>query len=96
MPRRPHRDICRAAGLTVSVQDTVGSSIAFAAIIHLGATVPTRLLRCVLNCEEMVALKTAETDAVFTDGGVRPAGSPGLGITVDRDVLGEPAMTWSD
>ena len=39
-PGRRHRDICRAAGLTVSVQDTVGSSIAFAAIMHLGATVP--------------------------------------------------------
>ena len=39
-PGRRHRDICRAAGLTISVQDTVGSSIAFAAIVHLGATVP--------------------------------------------------------
>jgi len=95
-PSRRHRDICRAAGLTVSVQETAGSSIAFAAIIHLGATVPTRLLRCVLNCQDMVALKTAEVDAVFTDGGVMPAGSSGLGITVDRDVLGEPAMTWGD
>ena len=37
---RRHRDICQAAGMTVSVQDTVGSSIAFAAIVHLGATVP--------------------------------------------------------
>ena len=27
---RRHRDICQAAGMTVSVQDTVGSSIAFA------------------------------------------------------------------
>jgi L-alanine-DL-glutamate epimerase-like enolase superfamily enzyme len=30
-PGRRHRDICRAAGLTISVQDTVGSSIALAA-----------------------------------------------------------------
>lgn len=95
-PGRRHRDICRAAGLTMSVQETTGSSIAFAAIIHLGATVPARLLRCVLNCEDMVALKTAKADAVFTGGGVLPGGSPGLGITVDEDVLGEPAMTWGD
>jgi L-alanine-DL-glutamate epimerase-like enolase superfamily enzyme len=29
------RDICLAAGYTFSVQDTVGSDIAFAAIVHL-------------------------------------------------------------
>jgi L-alanine-DL-glutamate epimerase-like enolase superfamily enzyme len=95
-PSRRHRDICRAAGLTMSVQETTGSSIAFAAIIHLGATVPPRLLRCVLNCEDMVALKTAKVDAAFTGGGVLPGGSPGLGIAVDQDVLGEPTTTWGD
>ncbi|MBT2515703.1 enolase C-terminal domain-like protein [Arthrobacter sp. ISL-30] len=52
-PGRRQRDICRAAGLTLAVQDTVGSAIAFAAIAHLGETVPARLLRCVLDCEDM-------------------------------------------
>jgi L-alanine-DL-glutamate epimerase-like enolase superfamily enzyme len=33
---RRHRDICIAAGLTMSVQDTTGSEIAFAAVVHLG------------------------------------------------------------
>lgn len=94
-PGRRHRDICRAAGLTVSVQETAGSSIAFAAIVQLGATVPAHLLRCVLNCEDMVTLKTATADARFTGDGVLPGGSPGLGIDVDEDVLGEPVMTWS-
>ncbi|WP_211902110.1 mandelate racemase/muconate lactonizing enzyme family protein [Saccharopolyspora erythraea] len=95
-PGRRHRDICRAAGLTVSVQDTVGSSIAFAAIVHLGATVPARLLRCVLNCEDMVALKTAEFDRLVTGDGILPGSSPGLGIAVDEAVLGDPVMTWGD
>ncbi|AEM84141.1 mandelate racemase/muconate lactonizing enzyme family protein [Streptomyces violaceusniger] len=95
-PGRRHRDICRAAGLTVSVQDTVGSSIAFAAILQLGATVPERLLRSVLNCEDMVTLKTAQLDLQRIEGGVLPGGSPGLGITVDEDVLGDPDMTWGD
>jgi L-alanine-DL-glutamate epimerase-like enolase superfamily enzyme len=93
-PGRRHRDICRAAGLTISVQETAGSSIAFAAIIQLGATVPPHLLRCILNCEDMVTLKTAQIDAVFTDRGVLPGGSPGLGITVNEDALGEPSLTW--
>ena len=93
---RRHRDICRAAGLTMSVQDTVGSAIAFAAIVHLGATVPTRLLRCVLNCDDMVTLRTARFDAPIRDGGILPPSLPGLGIEVDRTVLGGPEAVWGD
>jgi L-alanine-DL-glutamate epimerase-like enolase superfamily enzyme len=93
-PGRRHRDICRAAGLTMSVQETAGSTIAFAAIVHLGSTIPTRLLRCVLNCQDMISVKNAKLDAVFTESGVMPSGSPGLGLTVDHQVIGEPAMTW--
>lgn len=71
-PGRRQRDIARAAGLTISVQDTVGSAIAFAAITHLGATVRERLLRCVLNCEDMVTLSTAKFEVVHEDGGILP------------------------
>ena len=93
---RRHRDICRAAGLTMSVQDTVGSAIAFAAIVHLGATVPTRLLRCVLNCDDMVTIRTAKFAAPVRDGGVVPPSLPGLGIEVDRGILGDPEAVWGD
>jgi L-alanine-DL-glutamate epimerase-like enolase superfamily enzyme len=78
----------------MSVQETAGSAIAFAAIVHLGATVPTRLLRCVLNCDDMVTLKTARFDAPMRDGGVLPPPLPGLGIEVDRTVLGAPVAVW--
>ena len=94
-PGRLHRDLCRAAGLTVAVQDTVGSSLAFAAILHLGATVPARSLRGVLNCEDMVTLKTAALDTLHAGAGVLPGTSPGLGATVDEEVVGEPVAIWS-
>ncbi|MER8437223.1 mandelate racemase/muconate lactonizing enzyme family protein [Mesorhizobium sp. M1312] len=93
---RRHRDICCAAGLTMSVQDTAGSAIAFASIVHLGATVPTRLLRCVANTDDMVTLKTATFHGRFADGGVIPPDLPGLGIEVDRTVLGDPLTIWGD
>ncbi|WP_254445040.1 enolase C-terminal domain-like protein [Ruegeria atlantica] len=89
-----HRDICRSASLTISVQDTVGSAIAFAGIVHLGATVPERYLRCILDCWDMVTLKTTELGAPVEHGGVLPPKAPGLGITVDRSVLGEPTVSW--
>jgi L-alanine-DL-glutamate epimerase-like enolase superfamily enzyme len=95
-PGRRQRDVARAAGLTVSVQDTVGSAIAFAGIAHLGATVPEKLLRCVLNCDDMVTLKTAEFNYTQHDGGILPPEAPGLGITVNEDVLGEPVAVWSN
>ena len=92
---RRHRDICLSAGMTVSVQDTVGSSIAFAAIVQLGATVPPRTLRCVLNCEDMVTLQTARFDVLTGGGGILPPTAPGLGIEVDEAVLGDPVAVWS-
>ncbi|MFE4833545.1 mandelate racemase/muconate lactonizing enzyme family protein [Arthrobacter sp. NPDC056691] len=95
-PGRRQRDVARAAGLTVSVQDTVGSAIAFAGIAHLGATVPEKLLRCVLNCDDMVTLKTANFDVIRRDGGILPPETPGLGLEVDEGVLGKPVAVWGD
>lgn len=57
---RRHRDFCLAAGYMVSVQDAVGSDIAFAAIVHLSQTVPERNLRCILDCRDMVTLKMVD------------------------------------
>ncbi|SJM64536.1 mandelate racemase/muconate lactonizing enzyme family protein [Gulosibacter sp. 10] len=94
-PGRRQRDIARAAGLTVSVQDTVGSDVAFAAIVHLAATVPPHLLRCVLKTSDMVTLTTARFEPSERDGGVLPPALPGLGIEVDEEVLGAPVMSWS-
>ncbi len=93
-PARRQRDICRAAGLTMSVQDTTGSAIAFAAIAHLGATVPPRLLRCILNCRDMVTLETARFEVIEAKGGMLPPDAPGLGITVNLNVLGAPVQVW--
>lgn len=88
--------MARAAGLTISVQDTVGSAIAFAGIAHLGATVPERLLRCILDCRDMVTLETATFDAPVQGGGVLVPSAPGLGICVNRDVLGAPVAVWEN
>lgn len=94
-PGRRQRDMACAAGMTISVQDTVGSTIAFAAIAHLGQTVPQKNLRCILDCRDMVTKQLAGFDAPLVDGGVFAPDSPGLGLTVDRSTLGEPVASWS-
>jgi L-alanine-DL-glutamate epimerase-like enolase superfamily enzyme len=92
---RRHRDICLAAGYTVSVQETTGSDIAFAAIVQLGQTVPKRNLRCLLECRDMVAQKTADGDFDVVDGHVVAPDTPGLGIVPRLDVLGDPVARYS-
>jgi L-alanine-DL-glutamate epimerase-like enolase superfamily enzyme len=92
---RRQRDICIAAGYTVSVQDTTGSDIAFAAIVHLAQTVPERNLRCILNSRGMVTLKTADTEFEVSGKGVKAGKEPGLGIKVRVNVLGEPVASYS-
>ncbi len=91
---RRQRDIALAAGLTISVQDTVGSALAFAGIVHLGQTVPERNLRCVLDCRDMVTLETANFDAPVMYGGVIAPTASGLGVTVKREVLGTPVAVF--
>jgi L-alanine-DL-glutamate epimerase-like enolase superfamily enzyme len=92
---RRQRDICVSAGLTMSVQDTVGSDIAFAAIVHMGQTIPKKLLRCVLESRDMVSVKTADGDFPVIDGRVTAPATPGLGVTPRLDVLGAPVATYT-
>ncbi|WP_371878092.1 mandelate racemase/muconate lactonizing enzyme family protein [Shinella zoogloeoides] len=92
---RRHRDICLAAGYTVSVQETTGSDIAFAAIVHLGQTVPERNLRCLLECRDMVTVKTADGPFDVREGRVVAPSLPGLGITPRLDALGNPVATYA-
>lgn len=91
---RRHRDICIAAGYTVSVQETTGSDIAFAAIVQLGQTVPERYLRCLLESRDMVSLKTADGEFDVKNGRVVAPDTPGLGIVPRLDVLGDPVATY--
>jgi L-alanine-DL-glutamate epimerase-like enolase superfamily enzyme len=91
---RRQRDMSIAAGLTLSVQDTVGSEIAFAAVVHLGQTIPRRLLRCVLDTRDMVAQEIAAFDCTIENGGVFAPSVPGLGVTPNMAVLGEPVASY--
>ena len=92
---RRQRDLCVAAGLTLSVQDTAGSDIAFAAIVHLGQTVPRRNLRCILESRSMVTPVTVPDPIPIHNGLVTAPDAPGLGITPDPDLLGAPVASYS-
>lgn len=91
---RRQRDILLAAGLTIGVQDTVGSDIAFAAIMHFSQTIPEKYFRCMLNTQDMVTLKTADLDYTIENGLVMASQAPGLGVKPRLDVLGQPIASF--
>jgi L-alanine-DL-glutamate epimerase-like enolase superfamily enzyme len=62
----------------------------------MGATVPPRLLRCILNSRDMVTLTTADFQPQMRNGGILPPDLPGLGITVNRDALSEAVAFWGN
>ncbi|GAQ41739.1 hypothetical protein AtubIFM54640_008296 [Aspergillus tubingensis] len=88
------RDICLAAGYTMSVQDTSGSDVAFAAIVHLGQTIPEQYLRCILECRAMCVGKTADGPFDVHEGVLTAPTCPGLGVTPRMEVLGKPVATF--
>ncbi|MEI9415686.1 mandelate racemase/muconate lactonizing enzyme family protein [Mesorhizobium sp. Cs1321R2N1] len=92
---RRHRDVAIAAGYTMSVQDTIGSAIAFAAIVQMGQTIPEKYLRCVVDLRAMVALTTADGNFDIIEGRVTAPDTPGLGITPRLEALGEPVASYS-
>lgn len=53
-----------------------------------------RLLRCVLDVRDMVTANTTDFDVVVESGRARAPLSPGLGVSVKRDVIGEPVKVW--
>lgn len=91
---RRQRDICIAAGYTFNVQDTVGSEIAFAGILNMGQTVPERSLRCILECRDMVSVKTADSAFEAVEGRIAAPNMPGLGTRPCFNVLGEPVARY--
>ena len=91
---RRQRDMCIAAGYPISVQDTTGSDIAFAAIVHLAQTVSEKWLRCALDCRGITNIKTATGNYTVTNGAVTAPAEPGLGVTPLNDVLGNPVAHY--
>src|SRR5699024_3613579 len=63
--------------------------------VQLAATISPRLLRCVLNTTDMVTLKTAEIAVTSSDAGILTTQTPGLGLSVNEELLGEPVGSWS-
>jgi cis-L-3-hydroxyproline dehydratase len=91
-PMRRARDLAAALGLAMTIEDSGGGDIVTAAVTHASCSVTPRLLLAGYLPSEMVKERIACGTPVAEHGvAVLPSG-PGLGIEVDREMLGSPVF----
>lgn len=89
---RVARDLCLHLGAKMCVEDTWGSDITTAALLHLAAATPPARLLNTCDLSGYVSPRLAPDGPVRNTGRIAPTEGPGLGITPDRDLLGAPDL----
>ena len=89
---RRARDLCLHLGAKMCIECTWGSDIAMAAALHLGgATDPARVLN-VCDLSGYVAPRLVPDAPTRQNGRIAPPEGPGLGVSPDLDLLGQPDL----
>jgi L-alanine-DL-glutamate epimerase-like enolase superfamily enzyme len=87
---RRARDLCLHLGAKMCIEDTWGSDVTTAALLHLGvSTDPTSLMN-VCDLSGYVSPRLDENAPVRKDGRIAPPEGIGLGVAPDPDRLGTP------
>lgn len=87
---RQARDLCVHLGVKMCIEDTWGSDITTAALLHLAASTEPKFLLNTCDLSGYVAPRIAPDAPVRSNGTIEPPNGIGLGITPDPNVLGEP------
>lgn len=87
---RRARDLCLHLGATMCVEDTWGSDIVTAALLHLAAATPGRMLLNTCDLSGYVAPRLDPAAPVRARGRIAPPDGHGLGVSPDPDALGAP------
>lgn len=91
---RRARDLCLHLGARMCIEDVWGSDIVTAASLHLAAATPPRGVLNVCDLSGYVAPRLDPKAPSRTGGRIAIPGGPGLGVTPDTAVLGEPAVIF--
>jgi len=86
------RDMCIHFGAKMCVEDTWGSDITTAALLHLAASTEPRYVMNTCDLSGYVGPRLAPEGPVRANGRIAPPKGPGLGIEVDESVLGAPVL----
>ncbi|MEM9104920.1 MAG: enolase C-terminal domain-like protein [Pseudomonadota bacterium] len=87
---RRARDLCMHLGAQMCIEDTWGSDIATAALLHLGASTDPERVMNVCDLSAYVAPRLAPEGPVRYEGRIAPPRGIGLGVAPDPDALGAP------
>lgn len=89
------RDAACELGLTVTVEDTGGSTIDTAAMLHVSHSTPEPNRAHTVDFTEWVTVANADGLPPAADGGRPAPAAPGLGVDVRAETLGEPFLETS-
>lgn len=84
------RDIAVARNLKITIEDTGGAQIDTAAYSGLMLSTPEGLRQHTVDFQNWVTVSNARADFRVAGGRMTLPAGPGLGVEVDRAVLGEP------
>ena len=94
-PARLMRDACVALGLRLTIEDSWGADLTSAAVSHLGASTPNDALFAVSFMNDWTDTHLAGYQPRSHDGVGSAPNEPGLGVTVDQELLGPPVGAWT-
>ena len=87
---RDARELCSYFGTKMCIEDTWGSDIATAALLHLGISCdPSRLLN-VCDLSGYVSPRIDKNGPSRVNGRIQAPSGIGLGVEPDKDLLGKP------
>ena len=89
---RQVRDICVAAGIAMTIEDSGGSGIVTAAIAHLAHSTPERFRFNCSDCNSYLAFEIADGAPRRVDGAIKAPTGAGLGVSPRLDLFGEPVI----
>ena len=89
---RRARDLCLHLGAKMCVEDTWGSDITTAALLHLAASTPPARLLNTCDLSGYVAPRLVPDAPVRRDGRISPPEGAGLGVAPDAETFGTPDL----
>ncbi len=89
------RDLCVASGIPMTIEDTWGGDITTAAIAHLALSTPEEFCFSATDFNSYGTVTIAEGAPQRVNGKMTVPDRPGLGVTPDFNVLGDPVATYT-
>ena len=91
---RQMRDLCIAAGVVMTIEDTWGGDFVTAAIAHLAQSTPEEFLLSTTDFNSYGTREIATGAPKRVNGVMNASDAPGLGCEPIRDSLGAPVATY--